>query len=189
VTVRAGKTIRANAWRDRLEEFSDCLLAGLLVALGSLPVVTAGPAFAAGCRAIRRNRDGISLPLWQAFTADFRALLRGGIPFSLTTLAAGFLVVVDLALVVPGQAVLRPVLWLLAAVATVIVLRTCELVDTHWRTALKTAAQRTVAEPGASALIAAAVVASVVLIGMQPLLVFLVAGPLTLAVVAVGRRR
>jgi hypothetical protein len=188
--MRAKRTpVRDSVWRDRLEEFSDCLLVGLLVALASLPLITAGPAFAAGCRAIQRNRDGISLPLWPAFTADFRALLRGGIPFTGVTLGAGFLVAIDLALVVPGHAVVRPVLWLLATLATVIVLRTCELVDTRWWPTLKAAAQRTIAEPGSSALIAGAVLASVVLVEMQPLLVFLVAGPLTLAVVAVGRRR
>src|SRR5947199_10239620 len=91
-------------WRTPLAEFADCLLVGLLVALASVPVLTAAPALAAGCRAIDRSRHGIGRPLWTTFWADFRQAARGGIAFGALAVAAAVLFAIDLEVgsVMPG---------------------------------------------------------------------------------------
>ncbi len=124
-------TVRTT-WRAGLGEFSDCLLAGLLVALASVPVVTAVPAFVAGCRVLDRVRHDVGRPLWTTFWADFREAARGGVLFGLGCLAAVVLFAVDLEVVasMPGAGVLRPVLWLLAVAGVVVAVRTCEVVAT-----------------------------------------------------------
>jgi len=186
-------TARTN-WRAGLGDFSDCLLTGLLVALASVPVVTAAPAFAAGCRALDRARHGIGRPLWTTFWADFRQTGRGGVAFGLLGLLAAVFLAVDLEVAreMPGAGVLRPALWLLAAAALVVAVRTCEVVATgepSWRRAVVTAVRETVAAPGNALLTATALAASAVLVWMLPILALVVAGPLALAVVATGGRR
>ncbi|MEU0538086.1 hypothetical protein, partial [Amycolatopsis tolypomycina] len=117
-------------WRTGLGDFSDCLLAGLLVALASVPVVTAPAAFVAGCRVVDRSRRDIGSPLWTTFWTDFRSAARGGAAFALGCLAAVVLFAVDLEVVaaMPGAGVLRPALWVLAVAGVVVAVRTCELV-------------------------------------------------------------
>ncbi|MEU4253180.1 DUF624 domain-containing protein [Amycolatopsis sp. NPDC026612] len=198
-------TVRTT-WRAGLGEFSDCLLAGLLVALASVPVVTAVPAFVAGCRVLDRVRHDLSRPLWTTFWADFREAARGGVPFGLGCLAAVVLFAVDLEVVasMPGAGVLRPALWLLAVAGVVVAVRTCEVVATGgpagseapataagpaWRRALVLAARETAAAPGRGLLLAVAIGLSAVLVWMLPILAFVVAGPLALAAVATGGRR
>src|SRR5947209_19140100 len=90
---------RSTEWRTGLGDFSDCLLAGLLVALASVPVVTAAPAFAAGCRVLDRTRHGVGSPLWTTFWADFRRDARGGLLFAVACLAGVVLFAVDLQIV------------------------------------------------------------------------------------------
>ena len=186
-------------WRTGLGDFSDCLLAGLLVALASVPVVTAAPAFVAGCRVLDRTRRGVGGPLWTAFWTDFREAARGGVLFGLGCLAAVVLFAVDLevAASMPGAGVLRPVLWLLAVAGVVVAVRTCELVATGnlpasnpaWRQALVTAARETAAAHRNSLLLTAAIGLAVLLVWMLPILALVVAGPLSLAAVATGGRR
>src|SRR5437764_1541042 len=107
---------RSTEWRTGLGDFSDCLLAGLLVALASVPVVTAAPAFVAGCRVLDRTRHDIGSPLWTTFWADFREAARGGVPFGLGCLAAVVLFAVGLGVVaaMPGAGVLKRAWWLLS---------------------------------------------------------------------------
>ncbi|MET8848940.1 DUF624 domain-containing protein [Amycolatopsis sp. NPDC004625] len=198
-------------WRTGLGDFSDCLLAGLLVALASVPVVTAGPAFVAGCRVLDRTRRDIGSPLWTTFWADFRSAARGGVFFGLSCLAAVVLFAVDLAVVasMPGAGVLRPALGVLAVAGVVVAVRTCEVVATGslaqgraagrwpegaghtplWRPAFVTAARETAAAPGKGLLLAAAAGIAVLLVWMLPILALVVAGPLALAAVATGGRR
>ncbi|MEV6872496.1 hypothetical protein [Amycolatopsis sp. NPDC051128] len=190
-----GATVRRRTdWRAGLGEFSDCLLAGLLVALASVPVVTAAPAFVAGCRALDRARHGIVRPLWTTFWADFRQAARGGVPFGLGCLVAVVLFAVDLEVVasMPGAGALRPALWLLAVAGVVIAVRTCEVVatgDPAWRRAIVAAARESAAVPGKGLLLAAAIGLAILLVWMLPILALVVAGPLALAAVATGGRR
>ncbi|MFJ9786500.1 DUF624 domain-containing protein [Amycolatopsis sp. NPDC101161] len=186
--------MRTTQWRTGLEDFSDCLLTGLLVALASVPVVTAAPAFAAGCRALDRTRHGIGSPLWTTYWADFRTNARGGLAFGGLGLLAVLLFAVDLEVVrsMPGAGVLGPALWVLAAAGVVVAVRTCEVVATGelpWRRAVVTAARGAVAAPGNALLLAGAAGLAVVLVWMLPILALVVAGPLALAAVATGRRR
>ncbi|MEV7045883.1 DUF624 domain-containing protein [Amycolatopsis sp. NPDC051061] len=181
-------------WRTGLGDFSDCLLTGLLVALASVPVVTAAPAFAAGCRALDRARHGIGRPLWTTFWADFREAARGGVAFGGLGLLAAVLFVVDLeaARSMPGAGVLGPALWVLAAAVAVVAVRTCEVVATgepSWRRAVVTAARETAASPRDGLLTATALAVAAVLVWMLPILALLVAGPLALAAVATGGPR
>ncbi|MDX3194350.1 hypothetical protein PV458_38655 [Streptomyces sp. MN03-5084-2B] len=203
-------------WRTGLADFSDCLLAGVLVAFASVPVVTAAPAFVAGCRVLDRARHDVGRPLWTTFWADFRAVARGGVGFGLTCLAAVLLFAVDLEVVasMPGARVLRPALWALAVAGAVVAVRACELVATGgpaaisspapsgnpagggavagtpvWRRAFAAAARETAAAPRNGLLLAAALGIAVLLVWMLPVLALVVAGPLALAAVATGGRR
>src|SRR3954454_2230766 len=177
------ETARRNpGWRAGMAEFSDCLLIGLLVVLASVPVLTAAPALAAGCRAVDRARHGIGRPLWTTFWADFRQAARGGVTFGGLGLLVVVLFAVDLEVVrsMPGAGVLGPALGVLAAVAAVVALRTCEVVATgepSWRRAAVSAVRETVAAPGSALLLAGAAGLAVVLVWMLPILALLVAGP------------
>ncbi|WP_328647860.1 hypothetical protein OHS58_09000 [Amycolatopsis sp. NBC_00348] len=186
--------VRRVDWRTGLGDFADCLLVGLLVALASVPVLTAPPAFAAGCQALDRARHGIGRPLWTTFWADFRRTARGGVAFAVACGAAVVLAAVDLevAASMPGAGVLRPVLWVLAAAGVVVAVRTCAVVGSSeqtWRRAVVTAARESVGAPGKALLVAVAVALSAVLVWMLPVLALVVAGPLGLAAVATGARR
>lgn len=181
-------------WRTGLGDFSDCLLAGLLVALASVPVVTAGPAFVAGCRVVDRTRHDVGGPLWTTFWADFRSAARGGVLFGLGCLGAVAVFAVDLAVMasMPGAGVLRPALWVLAVAGVVVAVRTCEVVATGgsaWRPAFVTAARETAADPRNAVLLAAAAGLAGLLVWMLPILALVVAGPVALAAVATGGRR
>ncbi|GAB3892493.1 DUF624 domain-containing protein [Kibdelosporangium lantanae] len=176
-------------WRDRLTEFGDCLQVGLLVCVASVPVVTAAPAFAAGCSVVRRWRDGDYPPLLPFFRDEFRRHLRGGILFTLLALVAGLVVATDIVAVragAPGSGALSVVLAVVAAFLAVVVLRTCAVVSIcdGWVAAVRLAAR---VRPGSSVLLVAAVLTAGVLVWMQPLMVFLVAGPLALAAVGANR--
>ncbi|WP_290060986.1 DUF624 domain-containing protein [Amycolatopsis solani] len=185
--------MREATWRAGLGEFSDCLLAGLLVALASVPVLTAAPALVAGCRAVERSRRGVGGPLWTTFWADFRSVAREGVLFGLGCLAAVVVFAVDLEVAgsLPGAGVLRPVLGVLAGAAAIVAVRTCEAVssgESSWRRAALAAARESVALPGSAALLAAAIGVSAVLVWMLPILAFVITGPLCLAAVATGGR-
>jgi uncharacterized membrane protein YesL len=176
-------------WRERLTEFGDCLLVGMLVCLTSVPVVTAAPAFAAGCAVVNRWRDGDSPPMVALFRREFRRNLRGGVVFTLLVLIAGAVVAADFAILrtgVPGREALSVVLGVLAAFLVVVVLRTCAVVSVSdgWAAAVRSAVRVRVRS---SVLLVAAVVTAGVLVWMQPLMLLLVAGPLALAAVGIGR--
>ncbi|MFD8493059.1 DUF624 domain-containing protein [Amycolatopsis sp. NPDC059657] len=178
-------------WRDRLTAFADCLQLGMLVCVASLPVVTAAPAFAAGCRVVSRWRDGDSPPMFGVFREEFLRRLRGGIPFSLGVVALVVALSVDMALLgagIPGGRLLLFALPVLLVVLALVALRTCAGVAVHngWLPALRAAARIGMDIRG-SALLGGAVVTAGVLVWMQPLMLMLVAGPLTLAAVGTTR--
>lgn len=181
--------------RNRFEDFAECLLVGLLITLAAVPVVTAAPAFAAGCRALRRSAAGVSRPLWPTFWADFRSLARGGIPFTAATSGLALLLTAELLIagpVMPGATVVVPALGVLGVVTVVLALRTCAVIAERpgaWRQALADAARATVRWPSDALLLAGAAAAAGALVWMQPLLLAVVGGPLALAALATGVRR
>ncbi|MGW0515774.1 DUF624 domain-containing protein [Crossiella sp. NPDC003009] len=178
-------------WRDRLTEFADCLQLGILVCVAAVPVVTIGPSLAAGCQVVRRWRDGDSPPLLRTFAAEFRRQAGGGIPFTAGVLAVVLALSVDLALLghgLPGARVLSVALPVLLAVLLVVAVRTCALVGAQrgWLAAARAAADFSL-NPKGSLLLAAAVATAGVLVWLQPLMLLLVGGPLTLAAVGTTR--
>lgn len=178
-------------WRDRLTEFADCLQLGVLVCVASVPVVTAGPAFAAGCRVVHRWRDGDSPPMVRTFRTEYVRQLRGGIPFTIGVAALILALSVDIALLgngLPGAQFFSVALPILFAALAIVTLRTCSVVPAHngWIPALRTAVRLSTDIRG-SALLAGAVVTAGFLVWMQPLMLLLVAGPLALAAVGTTR--
>ncbi|CAM3303158.1 DUF624 domain-containing protein [Kibdelosporangium persicum] len=176
-------------WRERLTEFSDCLQLGLLVCVASIPVVTIGPAFAAGCRLVSRWRDGESPRMLPAFRDEFVRQLRGGIPFTAGVVVLALVLSVDMALLeagLPGGEFFSVAFPVLLVALMVVALRTCSVVDDRWMSALRTA-MRLSTDVRGSALLAGAVVTAGALVWMQPLMLLLVAGPVTLAAVGTIR--
>ncbi len=177
--------------RDRLTEFSDCLLLGMLVCVASVPVVTAGPAFAAGCKVVRRWRDGDSPPMFATFRAEFVRGLRGGIPFSIGVAAVVLALSADLALLgtaLPGGQVLSVVLPVLLAVSVIVSLRTCSVMASYesWLPAFRAALNLSL-DVRRSALLAGAAGTAGLLVWLHPLMLFVVAGPLAMAAVGTTR--
>jgi hypothetical protein len=88
----------------------------------------------------------------------------------------------------PGAQFFSVALPVLFAALAVVTLRTCSVVPAHngWMPALRAAVQLSTDVRG-SALLAGAVVTAGVLVWMQPLMLFLVAGPLALAAVGTTR--
>ncbi len=180
--------------RRGLEEFAECLLVGLLIALASVPLFTAAPAFTAGCRVLRRSAEGSYRPLWTSFWTDFRRMARGGIGFTAVVLGLVILFAFELVLApaVPGTKIVVPALGGLVAFTAVVALRTCAVIAERegiWRRAFLDAVRATVAWPFDGLLLAAAITVAGVLVWMQPVLVLVVGGPLALAAVATGPRR
>lgn len=176
--------------------FTEMIAVGGIVTLLSIPVVTFLPALAAGVGHLRRTAtlraDPMSM-LW----ADFRANLRGvwlyaiALPLVLGLLAFNLVVlsIADL----PGGVVVRWVSLALGAVVCVVALRAAgrrsrEPGET-WRTAMRSAARAAREDLRGSARLLVAVGLCAVVVWMLPILLVLVPGMLTMAVVAVESRR
>ena len=114
-------------------DFSDCLQLGVLVCVASVPVVTAGPAFAAGCRVVHRWRDGDSPPMVRTFRDEYVRQLRGGVPFTIGVAALFLALSVDIASL--GKACrargCSGRLAVLFAALAIVTLRTCSVVPAH----------------------------------------------------------
>lgn len=177
----------------RLELLGEMLLVGAVVALLSLPVVTAVPALAAGTRHVRRSVDGYADPIRTVVTDTGRAL-RHWWPLGLGVPALALLIAYDIWLArtgaLPGGTAVLVVTAAVAVVTVAVVLRACGLWEpgVRPRAALREAARLSAADLGGSALLVSAVAACGVLVWMLMPLVIVVGGLLSLAVVAVDRR-
>lgn len=112
---------------NRFALFSETLLAGLLVLVLSIPLVTIPAAYAAGIAHLERHlsgRDDSIRALW----GTFRSALPGSWKLGITTAAAAVVIVLNLLLAVvgqlPGRAVILPATLILAAAGAVLLLRT-----------------------------------------------------------------
>lgn len=112
---------------NRFALFSETLLAGLLVLVLSLPLVTIPAAYAAGIAHLERHlsgRDDTVRGLW----GTFRSALPGSWKLGITTAAAAVVIILNLLLAtvgqLPGSAVVLPATLLLAAAGAVLLLRT-----------------------------------------------------------------
>jgi hypothetical protein len=103
---------------NRFALFSETLLAGLLVLVLSIPLVTIPAAYAAGIAHLERHlsgRDDSIRALW----GTFRSALPGSWKLGITTAAAAVVITFNLMLEMvgqlPGRAVILPATLILAA--------------------------------------------------------------------------
>ncbi|WP_186763387.1 hypothetical protein [Lentzea tibetensis] len=169
--------------RDRLEEFSETLVLGLLVTLTVLPVVTAPSGFASACGVLGSGRSP------RAFFAELRERWRSpgrelaaGLSFLGVSVFLGLDVVLA-ATVLPGHPLLRLAVVLVCVAGGALLLAVAAragVLRTGWRAALRWEAPRPM-------LMAVLVVAGVLVWTLPPLAV-VIAGPIALATVSVVQR-
>ncbi|MCO4237554.1 Poxvirus protein I5 [Pseudarthrobacter sp. MDT3-28] len=201
---------------NRFALFSETLLAGLLVLVLSIPLVTIPAAYAAGIAHLERHLAGGDDSLRRLW-GTFRAALPGSWKLGITTAGAAVVIVLNLLLAtvgqLPGSAVVLPATLILAAAGAVLLLRTAAAwrdvgwsdvawsdvawsdVDGEessapgtWSAALGAAKALSLRDWTGSLLLAAALFASVVFVWMLVALFVVVPGMLILASAAVKMR-
>jgi hypothetical protein len=177
----------------RLALFGDCLLAGLLVALASLPVLTAYPALVAGCAVVRgRVRDDVPVgPV--RFVRALCAVLRSGWHAVALPPAVLALVLADgpvLAAGVPGAAPVAVLVGLGACLAAVFGLRCAAQwrPGLRWRAVARAAAGRFSSDAGGDLLLGLAAGVTIGIALLVPVTGLVLGGVLALAAVAVDER-
>ena len=184
---------------NRFALFSETLLAGLLVLVLSIPLVTIPAAYAAGIAHLERHlsgRDDSIRALW----GTFRSALPGSWKLGITTAAAAVVIVLNLLLTMvgqlPGQAVVLPATVILAAAGAILLLRTAAAWsdfaghknDGAWPAALAAGKALSLRDWTGSLLLAAALFAAVVFVWMLAALFVVVPGTLILASASVKMR-
>lgn len=197
--------------------FAETLLAGVVVLVLSLPLITMPAAYAAGIAHLKRHLDGRDdsiRGLWDLF----RAALPGSWKTGFITAAAAVVVVINLLLAwvgqLPGRDVILPVTLIVATSCAVLLLRTAtawSLPDglptvapgvNHdggmgvkdgtgapaWQSALQTGKAASLSDWTGSVLLVAALFMAVVFVWMLPALFVVVPGTLILAAAAVEFR-
>jgi hypothetical protein len=186
---------------NRFALFSETLLAGVLVLVLSIPLVTIPAAYAAGIAHLERHltgRDDSVRGLW----GTFKAALPGSWKLGITTAAAAVVIVLNLLLAwvgqLPGREVVLPATLILAAAGAVLLLRTTaawsDFTGPHtdgrsaWRSALESGQTLSLTDWTGSLLLAAALFGAVVFVWMLAALFVVVPGTLILAAAAVKLR-
>lgn len=186
---------------NRFVLFSETLLAGLLVLVLSIPLVTIPAAYAAGIAHLKRHlagRDDSVRGLWSLF----KEALPGSWKLGLTTAAAAVVIVLNLLLAwvgqLPGRGVVLPATLVLAAGAAIVLLRTASAWsdgqptgatgNNMWHQALRTGKDISLRDWTGSLLLAAALFCAVVFVWMLAALFVVVPGTLILAAAAVKLR-
>jgi hypothetical protein len=188
---------------NRFALFSETLLAGLLVLVLSIPLVTIPAAYAAGIAHLERHLSGRDDSL-RALWGTFRSALPGSWKLGITTAAAAVVIVLNLLLAVvgqlPGSAVVLPATLFLATAGAVLLLRTTAAwsdfsgpvspgpSSAAWPSALATAKTLSLRDWTGSLLLAAALFAAVVFVWMLVALFVVVPGILILAAASVKMR-
>lgn len=187
---------------NRFALFSETLLAGVLVLVLSIPLVTIPAAYAAGIAHLERHLSGRDDSL-RALWGTFRSALPGSWKLGITTAAAAVVIVLNLLLAMvgqlPGQAVVLPATLILAAAGAILLLRTAaawsDVADgapgapgTAWSAALDAGKAFSLRDWTGSVLLAAALFAAVVFVWMLAALFVVVPGTLILASAAVKMR-
>ena len=191
---------------NRFALFSETLLAGLLVLVLSIPLVTIPAAYAAGIAHLERHLSGRDDSL-RALWGTFRSALPGSWKLGITTAGAAVVIALNLLLAtvgqLPGSAVVLPATLILAGAGAVLLLRTAaawsgiawsgaasgeSCAPRTWSAALGTAKALSLRDWTGSLLLAAALFASVVFVWMLVALFVVVPGMLILASAAVKMR-
>jgi hypothetical protein len=195
---------------NRFALFSETLLAGVLVLVLSIPLVTIPAAYAAGIAHLERHlsgRDDSVRGLW----STFKAALPGSWKLGITTAAAAVVIVLNLLLAwvgqLPGREVVLPATLILATAGAVLLLRTAAAwsglagigtgtrtdaasADARgaWRAAVETGQAVSLRDWTGSLLLVAALFGAVVFVWMLAALFVVVPGTLILASAAVKLR-
>ncbi|MET1089686.1 MAG: Poxvirus protein I5 [Arthrobacter sp.] len=193
---------------NRFALFSETLLAGVLVLVLSIPLVTIPAAYAAGIAHLERHlsgRDDSVRSLW----GTFKAALPGSWKLGITTAAAAVVIVLNLLLAwvgqLPGREMALPATLILAAAGAVLLLRTTAAWSDYsgsgaridagradsrgaWRAALETGQAMSVRDWTGSLLLVAALFGAVVFVWMLAALFVVVPGTLILAAAAIKLR-
>ncbi len=195
---------------NRFALFSETILAGVIVLLLSVPLVTAPAAYAAGVAHLERHlsgRDDSLRSLW----GNFRRALTGSWKLGITTAVAAVLIVLNLLLALvgqlPGRAAILPATVILAAGGAVFLLRITanwsgqvawngdeDQVPTDvpgsecWAAAYASAKSDSLRDWSGSLLLLAAVFMAVVFVWMLQALFVIVPGTLVLAAAAIKIR-
>ena len=186
---------------NRFALFSETLLAGLLVLVLSIPLVTIPAAYAAGIAHLKRHlagRDDSVRGLWSLF----KEALPGSWKLGLTTAAAAVVIVLNLLLAwvgqLPGREIVLPATLFLATGAAILLLRTASAWsdgqptgatgNNMWHQALRTGKDISLRDWTGSLLLAAALFCAVVFVWMLAALFVVVPGTLILAAAAVKLR-
>jgi hypothetical protein len=186
---------------NRFALFSETLLAGVLVLLLSLPLVTVPAAYAAGTAHLQRHLDGRDDSV-RGLWATFKAALPGSWKTGALTAAAAVVIVLNLLLAwvgqLPGREVVLPATLLLAGCGAILLLRTTaawsDATAEHahpkaaWHSALETGKALSLKDWTGSLLLAAALFGAVVFVWMLVALFVVVPGTLILAAAAVKLR-
>ena len=177
----------------RLQLFGEVLVVGAVVAVLSLPLVTAVPAVAAGVWHLRRHLSGqpdALRDLLRGVGPAMRDLWMVGIALPAVLLGLGYNVWLSGTGVLPGGTVVGVVSGLVTLTAVVVALRTAGT----WAPGraglgpVRAAARRAGDDLAGSALLVAAVAMCAVLVWMLVALLLVVGGLLVLAVLAVEHR-
>jgi hypothetical protein len=193
---------------NRFALFSETLLAGVLVLVLSIPLVTIPAAYAAGTAHLERHlngRDDSVRGLWGLF----KAALPGSWKLGITIAAAAVVIVLNLLLAsvgqLPGRGVVLPATLLLGAGAAILLLRTASAWSDFsgsgsgsgitgssgkdsWRRAFDAGKAASLHDWTGSLLLAAALFCAVVFVWMLAALFVVVPGTLILAAAAVKLR-
>lgn len=186
---------------NRFALFSETLLAGVLVLVLSIPLVTIPAAYAAGTAHLERHlngRDDSVRGLWGLF----KAALPGSWKLGITTAAAAVVILLNLLLAwvgqLPGREIVLPATLFLAAGAAILLLRTASAWsdgqptgatgNSMWHQALRTGKDISLRDWTGSLLLAAALFCAVVFVWMLAALFVVVPGTLILAAAAVKLR-
>ncbi|MGP0224702.1 MULTISPECIES: Poxvirus protein I5 [unclassified Paenarthrobacter] len=185
---------------SRFALFSETILAGVIVMLLSLPLVTAPAAYAAGVEHLDRHlsgRDDSLRSLW----GTFRRALPGSWRTGITTAVAAVVIVLNLLLAIvgqlPGREVVLPATLLLAGAGAVLFLRVAGSWGgeanalpgrQRWQAAWARGKDDALRDWSGTLLLLAAVFMAVVFVWMLQALFVIVPGTLVLAVAAVKVR-
>ena len=195
---------------NRFALFAESILAGVIVLLLSVPLVTAPAAYAAGVAHLERHlsgRDDSLRSLW----GNFRRALPGSWKFGITTAAAAVVIVLNLLLALvgqlPGRTVILPATLILAAAGAILLLRTAANWSggvnldgdagqqpaevpgrQRWAAAYSSAKNDSVRDWSGSLLLLAALFMTVVFVWMLQALFVIVPGTLVLAAAAIKIR-
>ncbi|HEX6684587.1 MAG TPA: hypothetical protein VF062_17415 [Candidatus Limnocylindrales bacterium] len=168
----------------KLSLFADCLLAGLLIAVSAIGVITAYPGFVAACSfpfSFRGYRERLRQVIESGPLGMFvPPLLVAVLVFDAAAIRAG----------VPGSFPLGMLLAAVAVGAAVLGLRAASRwrPGERWSAVARLAWRDLIADASGSLLLGMAVIAAAVIVVLVPVTLLLIGGMLALAAVGVGAR-